>query len=246
MKDRSITLKENLDVHVHTSYSACCEDITLEQLRIQAKENNIVYAVTDHSTHLYFPKELAGSIFREDFKDLLRKYREEGRHKIERYIIEVKESGALSGIELDVYSDGTLIFEEDFWKELDIVIGAVHFLPSIVTRRPKEIIKEFKRCTIALLSSGKVDVLAHPFRILLVENEVLVGEELIEWLVEKAEKYHVGLEINSHRPFEEIDVKMAKLALKRGVPLLKGSDAHRMSEFGNFLYQEKVLNRACL
>ena len=74
MKNKNLLLKENFDVHVHSPYSACCEDITLEKLKEKAEEKKIIYAITDHSAHLYFPKELAWSITREDFKELLKKY----------------------------------------------------------------------------------------------------------------------------------------------------------------------------
>src|SRR3989339_353486 len=100
----------NLDVHVHSPYSECCEDITLEKLREKAKEKNIVYAVTDHSSHLYFPREMAWCMhFNDNFKELWEQYKVSGRENILKYIKEIKAGAPLTGVELDIYSDGTLI-----------------------------------------------------------------------------------------------------------------------------------------
>jgi histidinol phosphatase-like PHP family hydrolase len=243
MKIPGLFYSENLDVHTHSPYSACCEDITFENLKSKAQEKNIIYAVTDHSTHLYFPKELAWSMLREDFKELWNKHRETGRQTIEKYIETVRNAGALTGIELDIYSDGTLVFEEDYFRELDIVLGGIHFLPSLESKMPaKNIVSEFKRLTAAILSSGKIDVLTHPLRIL-AYNRVPFEDDLICWVVENCKECGVAVEINSHYKFPDIDLKMTAEANRNRVRVVKASDAHRLSEFGNFSYHEDILSR---
>lgn len=233
---------ENIDVHVHTPYSACCEDISLEKLTEKALNENMAYAVTDHSAHLYFPRELAWSLHDDRFKELYKEYHEYGRSNIKKYIAESRASAPFVGVELDIYSDGTLVFEDDLFAELDLVLGAVHFLSTIKNKMSeREIIVEFMKLTEMLLSSGRVDVLAHPFRTLLY-NKVSVNDDLIKWTVECCRKNGVAVELNSHYKFPDHDRKMVEAALLSSVRIVYGSDAHRMDEFGEYSYQKNIMS----
>lgn len=102
---------------------------------------------------------------------------------------------------------------------------------------------EFKRLSLRLISCGEVDIIGHPFRIL-SRADIEIKDELIHWMVEKCAKYNVALEINSHYKFPDADLKMAALAMRRDVLLVKGSDAHFMKEFGDFTYHDKILEQA--
>ena len=175
------------------------------------------------------------------FPMLFKFYHDAGRRSIEKYITTLREKDIITGIELDIYPDETLVFEDDLFSELDIVIGSLHVLDALQKRRPSQAaIIEFKRLTRSLLSSGKVDVLGHPFRILSTAG-ISVSDELINWVVEECRKYDVSLEINSHYKYPEIDKKMVQLARKNKVTLVKGSDAHTMKEFGDYSYHAKLL-----
>ena len=242
MKDMaSILSLANLDVHVHSPYSECCADITLEKLRQKAKEKNIIYAITDHSSHLYFPREMAWCMhFNDNFKELWEQYRVSGRESILKYIKEMKAGAPLTGVELDIYPDGTLIFEEDLFGKLDIVLGAVHFLSAVKKKQSaEEIIKEFRYLTEIIVSSGRIHVLAHPFRIL-ATNKIPVADELIKWTLELCAAYEVAVEINSHYKYPENDSRMLIAALERNVRIVYGSDAHFLREFGDYSYHEQI------
>lgn len=234
----------NLDVHVHSPYSECCNDITLEKLRKKAKEKNIIYAITDHSSHLYFPREMAWCMhFNDNFKELWEQYKISGRKNILTYIKEMKTEAPLTGVELDIYSDGTLVFEEDLFDELDIVLGAVHFLSAVKGRQSaEEIIKEFRYLTEIIVSSGRIHVLSHPFRIL-AANKISVTDELIKWTLELCASHGVAVEINSHYKYPENDSRMLAAALERNLRIVYGSDAHFMREFGDYSYQEEIKNK---
>lgn len=244
MKNRGWMTADNADVHVHTPFSVCCSDITLEKLEEKARALNIIYAVTDHSSHMYLPRKLAWSLELDNFKDILAANRDHGKKTIESYLRKLEKSGAKKGIELDIYTDETLVFEDEYFKEFDIVIGAVQALVSLRKKEPPEkVIAEFKRLTLALLAGGKIDVLAHPFWCLL-RRDVPFEADLPEWVVNNCLKYDVAIEINSHHRYPDMDLLMAKLALKKGVRLVKASDAHAMSEFGDYSYHHGILSRA--
>jgi histidinol phosphatase-like PHP family hydrolase len=244
-KDALLSMN-NLDVHVHSPYSACCEDITFENLREKAARLGMTYAVTDHSTHLYFPRELAWSLHKDEFKTLFAEYRSYGRKNIEKYIEECRKNAPLLGIELDIYSDETLVFEEDLFDELDIVVGAVHFISGINKKNSvPEILDEYKRLTNAIVSSGKIDILGHPFRTL-AYNKIPFTDDLIEWTVECCKKNNIAVELNSHYKFPDKDIKMVECAQALGVRIVYGSDAHHLKEFGDYSYQENICPRTVI
>ena len=244
MKNRELLLLQNFDCHVHTPESACCEDTTLEKIQEKAEELNLKYAITDHSAHLYFPRELAWSMMRDDFPEVFKAHRKAGRKAIKEYIADLRKRNLIVGIELDIYSDGTLVFEEDLFPEFDIVIGSIHLLDTLLKKKTeKMVIEEFKRLTLKLISCGKVDIIGHPFR-MLSRADIPVSNELIHWMVNKCSEYNVALEINSHYKFPDIDLKMAVLAMRKNVLLVKGSDAHAMKEFGDYSYHNEILRKA--
>ncbi|MDD2709661.1 MAG: PHP domain-containing protein [Verrucomicrobiae bacterium] len=235
---------ENLDVHVHSHYSVCCEDITFEALREKGGKSGLLYGITDHSTHLYFPRDLAWSITREDFPSLWEKHRENGRKVIAEYISTARKNAPYVGVEADVFTDGTVVWEEDFYCLLDWTVGAVHFLSTINKKKSNnEIVSEFKFLTEALLAGGKINILAHPFRCLAFQH-VPVDDRLIQWTVELCRTLNIAMEINSHHRFPDLDAKMIRYAMECATPLVFGSDAHKLEEFGNYDYHRKLLSDA--
>jgi DNA polymerase (family 10) len=241
-------LKDVFDCHLHTVRSACGEDITDEWLCAQARENGTRFAVTDHTMHLYYEPEIAWALLTDDNIRLFHERRHSGRENVLQYLDDIRfcDSGNMRvGVELDVLPDGQMMFPDDLRDQLDVLLGAIHYLPTIKHKLGQEEVEaEFRRQTRWLLEYG-VDVLAHPFRILL-GADYKVGDELLRWTVELAGRHDAALEINSHKPFPDHDVQMAKLALARGQRLAIGTDAHNSREFGDFGYHEDILRRAGL
>ncbi len=239
----------NLDVHVHTPYSVCCEDITLAKLRDKAQALDIVYAVTDHSSHLYFPREFVWNFFRlgqREYEAFFQTHREAGRRRIERYLIEAREGAPLVGVEVDILPDGRLLFEEDLYGELDLVVGSVHYLPAVRQKKEapvEEIHAEFRWQTETLAASGRIHVLGHPFRAL-ANYQVPVPGDLVEWVVRTCQRHGVALEINSHYQYPELDRQMVASARRHGARIVIGSDAHFLREFGEYSYQRDILETA--
>jgi len=121
------------DYHVHSEFSFCATDITLE--RIFQLGDGLYLAVTDHSAHQYFRPGRGWSLAREDVVDLVEEQRDYGRENLERYIAMIRALGRpeiLVGLEVDILPTGDLVFEEDLREEFDVLIGSVHHLPSYV------------------------------------------------------------------------------------------------------------------
>jgi DNA polymerase (family 10) len=236
------------DCHVHTEYSACAEDVSLQRYAEFARTSDLVFAITDHSAHVFYPPGKAWAFWSEDAVPIYEANLEAGRERVERYLRQVRSlqrGGMLVGTELDVLPDGRLVFPEDELKGLDVVLGAVHSLPALRQKRPlTEVVTEYKFQAETLAAVG-MEVLAHPFRLILGEGHP-VPDGLMAWLVELARDAGFALEINSHKQFPDEDLAMTRLALEAGVTLATGTDAHRWSEFGDFSYHARMLEQAGL
>lgn len=241
-------LEINFDCHIHTVRSACGEDITDEWLCRKANENQVRFTVTDHTMHLYYEPEIAWGMMTDEGIALYEQRKSSGRDNILRYMEEIRSCGhpnMMVGVELDVQPDGQIMFPEDLRNEVDIMVGALHYLPTIQKKRPADDIEaQFRQQTLWLLEYG-VDVLAHPYRIMLGAKQA-VSPELIEWVVDKAGEHGAALEINPHFPFPGYDVAMVKLAVARGIKLATGTDSHNSREFGLFDYHGDILTQAGL
>lgn len=236
------------DCHTHTEFSACAEDVTLRAYARIARTTSAQFAVTDHSAQIFYPPDNRWGFWSDDAVEVFESCRDGGRERIAEYIRTVRaaQCGAmLVGTELDVLPDGRMVFPEGMLEELDVVLGAVHSLPAVRHERPvEEITAQFRRQVEALAGHG-MQVLAHPFRLLL-DADVPVSDELLRWTVQCARERGFALEINSHKQHAAADLRMVRLAVERDVPLVIGTDTHRMSEFGDFSYHRTILQDAGL
>ena len=240
-----------LDCHTHSELSPCAEDITLEKSASFAKRNNLHFVVSDHSYVFYFNKgirrkaeEKGINLFTDkEGIEIFRQIRKEKRQEIKENILKhhqkimsYRNEGAIPGVEIDILSNGQLVFEEEFMGKFPALIGGLHYLK--VEKDNFE--KRFKSQILSFMGQG-INLLAHPFRILLSKG-LLIKDSLIFWTVEKAKEYNVALEVNSHFRFPEIDKKMCKWCIKKGVKIAISTDSHRVSEFGDFSYHYKMLS----
>lgn len=238
----------DFDCHVHTTRSACGEDITDSWLCERAHENRVRFTVTDHTMHLYYEPERAWAMMSDEGIALYEQRKVSGRDNVLRYLEEIRSCGSpnmMVGVELDVHPDGQIMFPDDLRGEVDIMVGALHYMPTLRHKAPyAKIEAEFRQQTLWLLEYG-VDVLAHPYRILLGAGQP-ASDELVEWVVDRAAEHGTALEINSHKLFPEHDMLMIQLAAQRGMKLAIGTDAHHSREFGEFSYHRHILTRAGL
>ncbi len=236
------------DCHTHSEFSACAEDVTLEGYAARAGDGSLHFAITDHSAQIFYPPEHRWGFWSDDAVELFEGCRAQGRRRIIEYVAAVRavqRGNMLVGTELDVLPDGRMVFPEGVLGSLDVVLGAVHSMPTLRHERPlDEVYAEFRFQVKALAGYG-MDVLVHPYRLLL-GADVPVGAELIEWTVRCAAERGFALEINSHKRYVETDLAMIRAALEADVPLAIGTDTHRWSEFGDFSYHVEILQRAGL
>ena len=95
------------DYHVHTTLSFCHEgDLTVENLIRKARERGLKgFAVTDHSSHIYFDRPTVSKHEYLINYDVFLKIREEGNRRFEEYLDMLdgyKAENVLTGSEVDV------------------------------------------------------------------------------------------------------------------------------------------------
>ncbi len=229
------------DCHCHTDRSICGK-IPLDWYSQIAADAPCSFAITDHSTHLAYPPGHKW-VFRTDRgREVHAHYRQWSDKQVEQYIAAVRgaqRSGMYLGLELDTFPDGTPVCSERYLSEFDVLLGAAHTFPAVENEAPVEQVEaEFKQMIVGLLAL-EVDVLAHPFRVL-VRRGYTVSEDLIKWTVDTCGEYGVALEINSSFICRDEDRAMAESAITGGAALAMGTDTHRMDRFGIFTYHHEL------
>lgn len=234
------------DCHCHTERSDCAEDVSLEMYVEIAQSSDAVFAITDHSAHLFYPPDKKWAFWGDEAEEVFEREHDAGVARCIEYVEclrAVQTGGMLVGVELDVLPDGRMVFAPELLGELDVVIGAVHGIRALSHDLPlAAVIDEYKSRTVRLCELG-VQALAHPFREW-AQKERAVPRSLIEWLVETAEEAGVALELNCHHEVPEYDLPMIRLCVEAGAPIAIGTDAHRAGEFGDFRYHKKMLRQA--
>jgi DNA polymerase (family 10) len=193
------------DFHVHSSFSD--GSATLEEIANRAKAFGYEYiAVCDHSESVTY----AGGVSVQDLKEKMEKI-----HALNKHI-----SGMtlLSGIEVDIKSDGNLDCSEEVLDQLDVAVAAVHsgFKKNVTGRMLKA------------MDHPRVQIIAHPTGRLISGRE---GYDVdLDAVMRKAAETGTALEINAHYDRLDLNDLASRKAKELGVKLAIGTDAHHLDQ----------------
>ncbi|KZM56488.1 DNA polymerase/3'-5' exonuclease PolX [Aeribacillus pallidus] len=195
------------DLHMHSTWSDGAHSI--KEMAEAAKRKGYKYiAITDHSQFL----KVANGLTPEQLKE----QKEEIDMLNERY----SDFTIFRGIEMDILPDGTLDYDDDCLKELDIVIASIH---SNFSQPQSVIMKRLK----AALYNYHVDIIAHPTGRLIGRRE---GYDVdIEMLLELAKETDTILELNANPNRLDLCVEHLKKAKEYGVKVVINTDAHSIN-----------------
>lgn len=212
------------DLHMHTSWSDGAESV--EEMVAFAHGLGYEYiSITDHSKYLRVANGLNETRLRQQWEEI---------DRVQEQYPDIK---IFKGIEMDILPDGTLDFEDDFLRELDLVIGAIH---SSFDQTEEEIMH---RLTTAL-ENPYVDIIAHPTGRLIGRRD---GYRVnMEILIEKAKETNTALELNANPMRFDLNTAALKLAKENGVPIAINTDAHRTGTFHHMDYGVKMGRKAYL
>jgi len=201
------------DLHLHTKWSDGAH--TIRQMAEAAKKRGYKYiAITDHSQSLKF----AGGLIEERLKEQI--------ELIQKLNQELKDFTILSGIEVDIKSDGSLDFSDEILSKLDVVIAAIH---SGFKQESKIITKRI----IKAMQNKLVNTIAHPTGRLIGYREAYQVD--IDKIMDVAAKTGIILEINAYPERLDLNDIYCRMAKNRGVQLAIETDAHSIDglEFMN-------------
>ena len=201
------------DLHLHTKWSDGAH--TIKQMAEAAKKRGYKYiAITDHSQSLKF----AGGLTEERFKEQV--------EIIQKLNQELKDFTILSGIEVDIKSDGSLDFSDEILSKLDVVIAAIH---SGFKQESKVITERI----IKAMQNKLVSIIAHPTGRLIGYRESYQVD--INKMMDIAAETRTILEINACPERLDLNDVYCRMAKDRGVQLAIETDAHSIDglEFMN-------------
>lgn len=192
------------DLHLHTKWSDGVN--TIKQMAEAAKKRGYKYiAITDHSQSLKF----AGGLIEERLREQV--------EEIQKLNQELKDFTILSGIEVDIKSDGSLDFSDEILSKLDVVIAAIH---SGFKQESKIITERI----IKAMQNRFVNIIAHPTGRLIGYRESYQVD--INEMMEVAAKTGTILEINSYPERLDLNDIYCRMAKEKGVQLAIETDAH--------------------
>ncbi|MEM0448705.1 MAG: DNA polymerase/3'-5' exonuclease PolX [Methanomassiliicoccales archaeon] len=222
---RIIELREiKGDFHVHSLASD--GSASIEEIAYACKRKGYEYVgITDHSQSLKVANGLSVERLRSNI---------DVAHNVSQRVEGVK---ILIGAEVDILENGDPDYPEDVMKELDYVIGAVH-------SRFKMGEREMTERVVRALSSGWMDILAHPTGRLLEQREPYAID--MEKVLDAAKENEVCLELNADPNRLDLSDLNCMKARERGVMIAIGTDAHSLSQLDNMVYGVATARRGWL
>lgn len=203
------------DLHSHTTYSDGKNSLPEMAEGFMARGYEY-FAVTDHSSVMGITRGMSSKEIRTQWREI-----EELNKKLKGKI------RILKGCEVDILKDGSLDFNEEILKELDMVIISAH----LFNRLPAE--EQTKRL-IAAIENPYSMIMAHPTgrRI----NKRAEMEFDMEKIMEACVRNKVALEINSNPERLDLTDKYVRMGKAKGVKFVIDTDAHSIGnqEFMKF------------
>jgi len=201
------------DLHLHTKWSDGAH--TIRQMAEAAKKRGYKYiAITDHSQSL----KIAGGLTEKRLREQM--------EEIQKLNQELKDFTILSGIEVDIKSDGSLDFSDEMLSKLDVVIAAIH---SGFKQESKIITERI----IKAMQNRLVNIIAHPTGRLIGFRESYQVD--MNEMIKVAAETGTILEINAYPERLDLNDVYCRMAKDKGVQLAIETDAHSIDglEFMN-------------
>jgi len=194
------------DLHVHSTWTDGLA--TIEEVAAAAKARGLKYvAITDHSKRVAMVGGLDAKRLRQQWAEI---------DQLNKRLRGIK---VLKGIEVDILEQGGLDLEDDVLAEADWVVASVHYGQSQSQER-------ITRRVVEALENPHVSAIAHPTGRMLLQRKPY--EIDLEAVFRAAREHGKMLELNAHPIRLDLDDVACAAAKHHGVPIVIGTDAHRI------------------
>ncbi len=202
------------DLHTHTKATDGTYSLK-EMAEAAAGKGYKYYAITEHSKKVAMAHGL-------DEKALAKQIEE-----IDELNKKIKNLKIIKGIEVDILEDGTLDLPDSILKELDLVIGSIHYNMKL---SPK---KQTRRILKAM-ENPYFNILGHPTGRMINKRS---GYEIdMKQVMKEAAGNGCFLEINSNPDRIDLNDKYIRQAKELGVKLAISTDAHSIDNLEYIIY----------
>lgn len=210
--------------HVHSNYSDGSN--TIEELIEGCISRGYSYlGIADHSQAAYY----AGGLKRDDIK---RQHEE-----IDRLRSKYPDFMILKGIELDIFPDGSVDYDEEVLSWFDFTIASVHSSFNMdIDKMTERVIKAMKNKFVTILGhpTGRLLLSREPFKINMDE------------IIKTAASEKVILEINANPHRLDLDWRFCKAAKEKGCSFVISPDAHRVEGIDDIRFGINVARKGWL
>lgn len=196
------------DLHNHSTYSDGKNTIE-EMAKAFIAKGYEYFAITDHSPIMGVTGGMTKAEIRKQWKEV-DKLNEKFKGKIQ----------ILKGCEVDILKDGSLDFEDEILKELDVVVISAHLYQKLDKNA------QTKRL-IAAIENPYSRILGHPTGRLI--NKRAEMEFDMEKVVEACVQNNVALEINSAPQRLDLAEKYIRIAKEKGAKFVINTDSHSVN-----------------
>lgn len=202
------------DLHCHTDETDGRD--TLHDMVLAARKRGYAYiAISDHSKRVSVAHGM-------DSKRLLAQIRQ-----IDKLNASLPDFRILKSAEVDILEDGRLDFPDQILKQLDLVVGAVHY--KLDLPRARQMTRVLRA-----MDNRYLSILAHPSGRLINSRPPMNLD--LDQIIEAAHESNCALEINSQPERLDLDDIYCKRAGETGVKLVISSDAHGTGDLGLLRY----------
>lgn len=192
------------DLHVHSDWSD--GNNSIQEMAKEAKKRGYRYiAICDHTTAV----GITGGL---DEKRLVKQI-----DLIEKINKNLKNFTVLSGIEVDIKSNGKLDLPDEILKELDLVVAAVHTKFSQTE-------EEMTQRIIKAIENPVVDIIAHPTGRLIGKREPYHVD--LDKIIDCCKANNKFLELNAYPERLDLNDINCRKAKEKGVKIAISTDAH--------------------
>ncbi|MFQ5952488.1 MAG: DNA polymerase/3'-5' exonuclease PolX [Candidatus Omnitrophota bacterium] len=202
------------DLHMHTTESDGRGSI--EEMAEASKKKGYEYiAISEHSKLVRVANGL-------DEKRLLKHI-----ERIRKADKKIKGIKILTGIEVDILTDGKLDLKDSVLKELDIVIAAIHSYFSLEQEKQTDrILKAF--------DNKYVNAFAHPSGRLITTRTPIKAD--FDKIFKRAAEADIYMEVNTHGERMDLNDVHCKRAKELGAKFIISSDAHSVEQLDKLVF----------